>query len=104
MNLKWLILLAAFLAASARAEDERYVIASSVNIRERPTLDAKVVAKLPIATRVAVKQTDKEWVLVDVQSDVHKGQRGWVAIEFFVSERPTVESLLSEIERAPEND
>jgi uncharacterized protein YgiM (DUF1202 family) len=104
MNLKWLILLAVLLVASARAEDDRYVIASSVNVREHPTLDAKVVTKLPIATRVAIKQTDKEWVLVDVQSDVHKGQRGWIAVEFLVSERPTVESLLSEIERAPEND
>jgi len=103
MKIRWLVLLAVLFTVSVRAEDQRYVIASSVNVREQPTSEAKVVAKLPITTRVAIKQTDKEWALVDIQIGDQKGQRGWVAIEFLVSERPTVESLLAEIDRDPES-
>ena len=65
--------MAVLFTVSVRAEDQRYVIASSVNVREQPTSEAKVVAKLPITTRIAIKQTDKEWALVDIQSGAQKG-------------------------------
>jgi len=104
MNYRWLALFAVCLASPGHAEDQRYVAASSVNVREQPTVDAKVLVRLPIATSVAIKTTNKEWALVDVQSGVHKGHQGWIAVEFLISERPTLESLLSNIDQAPEND
>jgi uncharacterized protein YgiM (DUF1202 family) len=70
-----------------------YVIATAANLREQPTLDAKVVGKLPISTQVEIQRTDNsstQWVEVVVLNGDQKGQRGWFSSDYLVSERPTV--------------
>jgi len=102
MRKMWLILFAVLFAATIYAGDKRFVIATSVNLREQQRPDAKIIGKLPIATEVEIEKTDKEWVLVVVQSGAGKGKRGWLASEFLVNERPTIETILTKSTDTPE--
>lgn len=108
MNRNWAILLTVLFAVCSSetvyAEDNRFVIGTSVNLREQACFDSKVIATLPIATEVAVNQKNNQWIHATVQSGLHKGRRGWIAAGFLVSERPTVESLLAEYDRVPVDD
>lgn len=86
------------------ASDERYVVATSVNLREQPNTNAKIVAKLPIATKVEVYKADMQWVQVTVQHGSEKGKRGWLIAEYLEATRPEIWSLLTEFDLTPIND
>ena len=101
---KWVVYFALLFTAAAYAGDQRYVIATVVNLRELPSMDARIVGKLPIATRVEIQQSEWQWVKVVAQNGDRKTQRGWVDSEFIVTELPTIELLLTKFDLTPEDD
>jgi len=49
-------------------------IASSANIRERPTIDSRIIAKIPRGKEVSVVGKESEWVMLKLDND----SIGWV--------------------------
>lgn len=89
-----LVLSLVLLTTASSAAEGRYVIATIANLREQPTTDAKIVAKLPISTQVKVEREGDKWSQVVVQGGNDKDARGWLLNELLVSERPVLEGLL----------
>lgn len=88
--------------------DLHYVIATSVNLRDRPIgprVNTTILGNLPIATQVATQPPSSysEWVQVIVQTGEHEGQRGWLDREYLVDERPTIEFLRMKLEQSAES-
>jgi hypothetical protein len=52
-------------------------IASLANIRERPTIDSRIIAKIPRGKEVSVVGKDSEWVMLKLDNDsigwIHRG-------------------------------
>jgi hypothetical protein len=49
-------------------------IASLANIRERPTIDSRIIAKIPRGKEVSVVGKDSEWVMLKLDND----SIGWI--------------------------
>lgn len=49
-------------------------IASSANIRERPTIDSRIIAKIPRGKEVSVVGNEGEWVMLKLDND----SIGWI--------------------------
>ena len=49
-------------------------IASLANIRERPTIDSRIIAKIPRGKQVSVVGKDSEWVMLKLDND----SIGWI--------------------------
>jgi hypothetical protein len=59
-------------------------IAFLANIRERPTIDSRIIAKIPRGKEVSVVGEDSEWVMLKLDSD----SIGWIH-RSLIRERPT---------------
>lgn len=57
-----------------------YVTASALNLREAPSLDGRILAKLPRNTRVNAGERRNGWVLISVNQNV-----GWVSDDYLSS-------------------
>lgn len=91
--------------ASFRDLDTAYVLASVANLRAEPDKEAKIIAKLEIATELQVQDTKYElygpdWVKVVVRSGSSRGAVGWLVEEFLDRDRPTKEWLLLQFQSA----
>lgn len=104
MKKRWAVYFALLFTTATYAGDQRYVIATAVNLRELPSIDAKIIGKLPIATRVEIQQSEWQWVKVVAQNGDRNTRRGWVDSEFIVRELPTIELLLTKFDQTPEDD
>ncbi len=77
-----------------------YVVATSINLREEPTSDSKVIIVLPIATPVKFVEHmrgddfESSWSKVEVTHGPHLGKLGWVSAKYIDFKRPTIESLM----------
>ena len=49
-------------------------LASLANIRERPTIDSRIIAKIPRGKEVSVVGKDSEWVMLKLDND----SIGWI--------------------------
>jgi curved DNA-binding protein CbpA len=59
-------------------------IASLANIRERPTIDSRIIAKIPRGKEVSVVGKDSEWVMLKLDND----SIGWIH-RSLIRKRPT---------------
>lgn len=83
-----------------------YVVTSVANLRDEPNQNAKIVAKLPIATEIEVrpKPFNNGWAVVTVRDGASMGKTGWIDSRFLVDERPTVQFLLDSFQCTPARD
>jgi uncharacterized protein YgiM (DUF1202 family) len=63
--------------ANSGANIVMYVSASALNLRETPSLNARILAKLPRNTRVSVGEQRSGWLLVSAL-----GKVGWVSRDY----------------------
>ena len=59
-------------------------LASLANIRERPTIDSRIIAKIPRGKEVSVVGKDSEWVMLKLDND----SIGWIH-RSLIQKRPT---------------
>lgn len=95
----WMIVM--LLLADVAVGETRFVVATIGNLRDQPDTGARIVGKLPIATAVNVVEERGQWTRVVVAEGEQKEKSGWVAGEFLVKERPTMESLRIAYDAAP---
>jgi uncharacterized protein YgiM (DUF1202 family) len=97
------LLLVSFHAFPAGSKDKKiyYVLGSSVNMREEPNLNSKIVITLPINSQVVVVLSENGWAKVH---DQYQGWIGWINQEFLGLNPQTYNEMWNNYRKTPLND
>lgn len=111
----WVVMLVLSTSSIAQAKNDQYVVASSLNVREQPSIDSKVIAVLPITTKVQIISRGEskivvignewhsiEWVEAQVAEGPHEGKKGWLNGSMLWSARPTLPLALKQFDETGE--
>ncbi len=111
----WVVTLLLSTSSIALAKNDQYVVASSLNVREQPSFDSKVIAVLPITTKVQIISRGEskivvignewhsiEWMEARAAEGPHEGKRGWLNGRMLWSARPTLPLVLKQFDEAGE--
>lgn len=78
-----------------------YIQGSSVNLREKPDLESKVIIRLAIGNPVEVTGKENGWCHVH---DPYQGWIGWVWAEYVDTIQPTFKGVWAKYKKAGKND